>query len=45
MRVKISNEEIYNKLCLIEKKMTVAYWTSCTSLTLSLMLIGGLIFT
>jgi len=41
---KISNKQIYDKICAIEKKMVVAYWTGGTSLTISLLLIGGLIF-
>jgi hypothetical protein len=41
---KITNKQIYEKICLIERKMTIAYWTGGTSLTLSLLIVGGLIF-
>jgi hypothetical protein len=40
---RVSNKEIYETLRRIEKKMTIAYWTSGTSLALSLLIIGGIL--
>jgi hypothetical protein len=37
---KVSNKDIYEKLMKIERKMTIAYWTSGTALTLSILTIG-----
>jgi hypothetical protein len=40
---KVSNKDIYEKLMKIERKMTIAYWTSGTSLALSILIIGGIL--
>lgn len=40
---RVSNKEIYDTLRRIERKMVIAYWTSCTSLALSILIIGGIL--